>query len=397
MKTSELFRLIGGQICLNACMAGIRMAAPLLALRDGHSALNVGILLSLFALAPVFLALPAGRFADRHGLRRPVSMAVVVAALGAGVAVLFPVFPVLCVSALMTGAAAGAAAIALQRHVGRAAQGPTELKRVFSWLALGPAVSNFVGPLAAGLMIDYAGSSAGDTLGYRAALMLMVLLAVACWLWVRKVPELPPVASVASVGPTRAWDLLREPMMRRLMLVNWCMSSCWDVHQFALPILGHDLGLSASVIGGILAAFAVAAAAIRVVIPLFASRLREHAVVTVAMLVATLVFILYPSMHHPLAMGACSVLLGLALGTVQPMVMSMLHQITPPARHGEALGLRMMAINASSVAMPLAFGTLGAAIGVSALFWSVGLVVGAGSRQAWRLRMPQGGGHGAAP
>ena len=45
----------------------------------------------------------------------------------------------------------------------------------------------------------------------------------------------------------------------------------------------------------------------------------------------------------PLAMGICSVLLGLALGSVQPMIMSMLHQITPEARHGEALGLRLMA------------------------------------------------------
>ena len=61
-------------------------------------------------------------------------------------------------------------------------------------------------------------------------------------------------------------------------------------------------------------------------------------------------------MHTALTMGACSLLLGLALGMVQPMVMSMLHQITPEHRHGEAVGLRMMAINASSVAMPMLFG-----------------------------------------
>jgi hypothetical protein len=57
----------------------------------------------------------------------------------------------------MTGGATGAASIALQRHVGRAARNPTQLKQVFSWLAIGPAVSNFLGPFAAGLMIDHAG------------------------------------------------------------------------------------------------------------------------------------------------------------------------------------------------------------------------------------------------
>ena len=130
MKSSVLGRLIAAHICLHACMAGMRMAAPLLALRDGYSTLAVGVLLALFSLTQVFLARPAGRFADRHGLRRPMGLAVMVSMAGAGSALLFPVFPVLCLAALLTGGATGAALIALQRHVGRAAQGATELKRV---------------------------------------------------------------------------------------------------------------------------------------------------------------------------------------------------------------------------------------------------------------------------
>jgi len=394
MKSPELARLICGHICLHACMAGTRMAAPLLALRDGHSPMNVGILLALFALAPMFLALPAGRFADRRGMRLPVGIAVVIATLGAALAVLLPIFPVLCASAFMTGGATGAASISLQRHVGRAATGPTELKRVFSWLAIGPAVSNFIGPLSAGLMIDFAGSSAGDTTGYRGAFLLMALLPISTWFWIRHIDDLAPVRGVAGAAPTRAWDLMREPMMHRLMLVNWCMASCWDVHMFAVPVIGHERGFDATVIGAILGAFAIAAALIRVVIPFVAARLQEHQVVTAAMVVTMLIFAAYPFMRSALAMGACSVLLGLALGTVQPMVMSMLHQITPEARHGEALGLRLMAINASSVAMPVVFGTLGAVVGVSALFWAVGVFVGLGSRQARLLRLDGQPGYG---
>ena len=127
----ELARLIAGQVFLHACMAGTRMAAPLLALRQGYSEAAVGVLLALYALTQVFLALPAGRFADRHGLKRPMGLSVIAATLGAGLAVAFPVFPVLCASALLTGGATGAASIALQRHVGRAAENPTQLKQVF--------------------------------------------------------------------------------------------------------------------------------------------------------------------------------------------------------------------------------------------------------------------------
>ncbi|MEP6772550.1 MAG: MFS transporter [Polaromonas sp.] len=392
--TRELARLILAQICLHACMAGTRMAAPLLALREGYSPAAVGVLLALFALTQVFLALPAGRFADRHGLRRPISYSVFAAVLGAGAAVVFPVFPVLCLAALLTGGATGAAVISLQRHVGRAAVGALQLRQVFSWLAIGPAVSNFIGPFSAGLLIDHAGTEPGSLLGYRAAFFLMAVLPLASWFLVRRTRELPPV--VAAVGPQpKAWDLLREPAFRRLMLVNWFLSSCWDVHTFVVPVLGFERGISASVIGTILGAFAVAAALIRMVMPLVAAHLKEWKVLVASMLVTAVLFGVYPLMRSAIGMGLCSILLGFALGMVQPMVMSMLHQITPEARHGEALGLRLMAINGSSVVMPMLFGTAGALIGIAGVFWVTGVMVGAGSRAAWLLRnsMPAHGGH----
>ena len=374
----ELVRLIAAQICVHACMAGTRLAAPLLALKQGYSEAAVGVLLALFALTQVFLALPSGRYADRHGLKRPIGLAVIAATLGAGLAVAFPVFPVLCAAALLTGGATGTASIALQRHVGRAASNPTELKQVFSWLAIGPAVSNFIGPFAAGLMIDH--------VGYRGAFLLMSMLPVFAWYWVRVARELPPVirAEGEHHGPT--WNLMREPMFRRLMLVNWLLSSCWDVHTFVVPVLGHERGIPASVIGTILGCFAVAAALVRVAIPLLASQVRESRMLMWAMAATAVIFGIYPFMHASLFMGMCSVALGIALGSVQPMVMSTLHQITPEARHGEAVALRIMLINASSVGMPMLFGAAGAIVGISGVFWVVGAAVGAGSQLARGLR-----------
>jgi sugar phosphate permease len=180
--------------------------------------------------------------------------------------------------------------------------------------------------------------------------------------------------------------LLREPLFRRLLLVNWLLSSCWDVHTFVVPVLGHERGLSASAIGSILGAFAVAAALVRVVLPLLAARLREWAVIAAAMGATAVLFGVYPFLHTAVAMGACSVLLGVTLGTVQPMIMSTLHQITPGHRHGEAVAMRVMAINASSVVMPMLFGVAGTLVGISGLFWTIGVVVAGGSRLAFKLR-----------
>ena len=387
-----LARLIGGQICLHACMSGMRMAAPLLALREGYSALAVGVLLAMFALTQVFLALPAGRYADRHGIRRPVGFSVIAATLGTALAVAFPIFPVLCLSALLTGGATGTASIALQRHVGRAAHDATELKRVFGWLSIGPAIANFVGPFASGLLIDHAGEllgdKPGDLVGFRMTFLLMALLPLLTWWLVRRTQELP-AAPTSESGPRRVWDLLRDPMMRRLLLVNWFLSSCWDVHTFVVPVLGHERDFSASVIGTLLGAFSLAATAVRLTMPWLSVHLSERVVISGAMLLTGLTLGIYPLMDSAWSMGLCSVLLGLALGSVQPMIMSTLHQITPSDRHGEALGLRLMSLNGSSVFMPMLFGTVGAVVGISVVFWTVGGVVGLGSRLAWGLRVAQ--------
>ncbi len=374
----HLLRLIIGHVCLHGAMAGMRMAAPLWALKEGFSAAAVGVLLALFALMQVFLALPAGRYADANGLKKPVGFAIVMASSGALLATVFPHFATLCIAALCVGGATGIASIALQRHVGRAAENPLQLKQVFSWLSIGPAASNFLGPFSAGLLIDFA--------GFRAAFFMMALLPLVTWFWIRKTTELPPV-EVKKEARKEFWDLLREPLMRRLMLVNWLLSSCWDVHTFVVPILGHERGYSASVIGTILGAFAIAAAAVRLLLPILAHSLREWAVITVAMVLTALLFAVYPLMPTALSMGVCSVFLGFTLGCVQPMIMSTLHQITPEDRHGEALGLRLMAINGSSVLMPMLFGLAGAVVGVAGLFWVTGACVGAGSWVAAKLKL----------
>jgi MFS family permease len=388
VKGSELLRVIGAQVCLHATMAGMRLATPLLALQQGYSAAAVGVLIALFALTQVFLALPAGRFADRYGFKRPLWLSVIAASAGAGLALVFPTFPVMCVAALLTGGATGATVIALQRHVGRSATNANQLKRVFSWLAIAPAAANFVGPFLAGLLIDHAGRAPADMLAFRVCFAVMAALPIACWLLARGAHEPPRITPVAGAAPTRAWDLLREPMFRRLLFVNWLQSSSWDVHAFVLPVLGHDRGISASVIGSILGAFAIAAAVIRVVLPLIASRASERSVILSSTIVTAAVFAVYPLLDSALTMGLCSVILGFALGAVQPMVMSMLHQITPHARHGEALGLRLMTINASSVAMPMLFGSIGALIGIAGVFWVVGGVIALGARATWGLKAP---------
>lgn len=361
--------VIGALVCVHASMAATRVTASLLVLHLGYPEWTVGLLLSLFAVAPIALALWAGRQADRFGMHRPLGVGVLMGSGGALVAVLSQHPVAMAVAALSTGGAVAVTAVGIQREAGLMARDPSDLKRVFSWVSLGPAVSNAVAPVVVGLLIDH--------VGYRAGFVFAACLPLLAWALAQRVPRAvpPPHAAHASAGRGGAWDLLRSAPLRNLVLVNLAMSSCWDSHSFAVPVLGHGRGLSASAIGLVLGSFAVAATLVRLGISRWSDHLNERTALRTAMAVATLACALYAWLPGVVGMVLGSSLLGLALGSVQPMVLAMLHQVTPPARHGQALGLRMLCTNAATIVMPLLFGALAAGTVPAAPMWLMGLLV----------------------
>jgi MFS family permease len=379
--------LVIGQLGLHGAMAGLRLAASLQVLREGHGAWTVGMLLALFAAAPVLTAWKSGRLADRYGYHPMVRGAVVLALVGGAAAWLSTMaagwvhLGLLCLAAMLTGTAANVGILTIQHTAGLAARDTTERMRVFSWLGVAPSFANVIGPVAVGFMID--------GFGFAAGYLLMMALPVVTWLAARRVPRKTPLPQADAATAHTAWSLLKAPGMRRLLTVNWLLSMSWDVHSFAVPLLGHERGFSASTVGLILGTFTLSVTGIRLAIPVLAHRLNEVAVMRGAMAGTALIFAAYPLAPNAWAMGAMAVLLGITLGSVQPMIMTVLHQVTPAGRHGEALALRSMAINATSTVMPLVFGASGALVGTTALFWAVGAAVLAGSRMPRRFSPPQ--------
>jgi MFS family permease len=371
---SALLALIACQIGLHACTQGVRMAAPLQALHDGRGAWAVGVLMAFFALLPALLALHAGRMADRHGYHRPVRVAATLSLVGAAAAALSGDYVVLCLAAAFCGAGSGFGMIAIQRTAGRLARDRTERMRIFSWVALAPAVAGLIGPLLAGELIDH--------LGFRAAFAALAVLPAATLLIAQAVPrETGRVATSAAPAQRArpAWELLRAAPFRQLLLVNWLVSASWDVFGFALPILGHQRGLSASALGAVMFAYAAASMAVRVLIPAVAHRLSRNAMMAGALATTATVFAVFPLLHGVVPMCACAALLGLALGAVQPAILASVHDASPADRHGEALALRALTVHVSMAAMPLLFGAAGAALGAGTLFWIMAAALGAGS------------------
>lgn len=250
------------------------------------------------------------------------------------------------------------------------AENPGELKRVFSWVALSQALSNALSPVIAGLLIDHS--------GFRAAFAFSALLPLLAWAAARYVPRQARLAAAGAAQARPAWELLRDPALRHLLILNIVLSASWDAHSFVVPVLGHAKGLSASSIGLVLGSFAVAATLVRLAIVRWALHLDELKALRLAMAVATAVLLVYAWLPGTAGLMLGSAVLGMALGSVQPMILATLHQVTPADRHGQALGLRMLASNGATVAMPLGFGLLASATLAAAPLWLMAaLLVGA--------------------
>ena len=365
MKQPPAFAyIIATLVGLHACMAATRVAASIAVLQQGYPDWAVGALLSLYAVAPIVLSLWAGRLADRFGFHRPVWWAIGMALAGAALPVLSQHVAAFAVSGLLTGGGLSVGAVAIQREAGLRARDAGDLKRVFGWVALGPALSNTLAPILTGLLIDHVGLRAAFAFG-------AVLPLVAAWA-ARQVPQTPPRFENTAAMPLpagSAWSLLRMPVLRNVLLVNVAMAAAWDAHSFTVPVVGHARGLSASAIGLVLSSFAVAATAVRVAILAGSERIGEQRALGLATTLATGVMLVYAWLPGPLGMMLGSALLGVALGSVQPMVLSMLHQAAPPDRRGQAIALRVLFTNGATIAMPLAFGLLAAATNNAAPMW----------------------------
>jgi MFS family permease len=362
----------------HVALTGGRITVSLSALQLGMSTLTVGALIAVFAVLPMIFSIKAGRWVDRVGAAKPM-------ACGTGLLIFGTLTPAVApnqLSLLLASCCMGIGfmlhQVATQNVLGLAE--PAIRLRNFSWMSLALGASGFCGPLFGGLAIDHIGNDAAF------ALLSLGPLGAAFGLY-RARHALARIKPTASLGEAHrsVSELLALPALRRILLVNTILSGAWDCHLFIVPIFGIAIGLSATTIGVILAAFAGATFVIRLLLPLLQRRVRSWTLIRIAMGTAAADFMVYPLFTDVAILIGLSFALGLALGCSQPSILALLHHHSPPGRAAEAVGLRMALINGSQVSLPLTFGALGAVIGIAPLFWAYALALLAGG---WLNRNP---------
>lgn len=375
-RRARLVALTALIVLTHMAFGGGRVAMALYALKLGGSTFTVGLLISLLAVVPMLISVSAGRWSDRTGATTPCLLALLLVIAGMLLPWAFESLASLYVSALLCGSGFMLGHVAVNNAVGHIGK-PSERTENFSYLSLGFSVSGTLGPVVAGLLIDHAGHGRAFL-----CLTLFPLLAFAAWLHVRRHPR--DAAPPPPPGKTRVLDLLRDAPLRAVFIVSGLMSMSWDLFLFMVPIYGSRLDLSASTIGAILGAFSVATFLIRAATPWLSRSFSEWQLLTGALATASVVYIVFPLVSAVPLLFALSFLLGIGLGSAQPMVMSLIHHTAPEGRAGEAVGVRNTVMNASQTFLPGSFGAMGGALGMVPAFWIVAAILAAGSVFAHR-------------
>ena len=354
------------------CYSSVNAARVLLslyALNLGSEPSAVGLRFATYFAFPLVLSWPVGRVSDRVGSR----WLLLFGALSGAGAMLVPYFvrslPALYFAGMMTGLSFAFSNVLLQNLVGILSK-PHERARNFSNFSLVGSTTSLIGPLVAGFGIDHAGHAV--TCLYVASLSSAAAALLLLWGKVLPGPR-------RDAGPAESLrNTLANPAILRILATSSVVQVGYDLYQFYLPVYGHGIGLSASVIGMVLATFSAAVFAVRIVMPRLIARLGDETLLAYALYLTGMSFVLIPFFSSAIALAMISFMFGLGMGCGQPITTMLLFSRSPQGRSGETLGVRQTANNILRVISPPLFGLIASAFGLFPVFGISALLMAAG-------------------
>ena len=367
-------------------LKGSRMLIALLALEFEADPVTIGFLISTYAVFPLMMAVYAGRLTDRIGVRWPMLCGSLGMTAGLLIPCAWPALEALFLSAMVLGAGNIFFHVSCHNLVG-AIESKGGRTGNFGTFSLGASVSGMLGPVLVGFMVD----GAGYTWTFVTLAGIVIVPVFVLLLYPRFIPRVVQSKPDPQAGGLR--ELLADRALRNTLVTSGLIITAIDLFNFYMPIYGRAVGLSASTIGWVIGMQAAAAFVVRLWMPRLARHFGEARVLTWSLLMAGATYLLFPMFDQPLVMGAVSFLLGLGLGCGQPLSIVLTYNNAPPARIGEALGIRLAVNKFTQISVPIVFGTLGASFGVAPVFWSNAVLLMVGGALTARARAVPGNRH----
>lgn len=366
-----LLRLV---IAFSFAQGAVSMARPAVSYRAlalGADERAIGVIAGVYALLPLFAAVPLGRRTDQGRCAPLLPVGVVLIAGGCAMSGLANSLVAMAVWSGVMGLGHLSFVIGAQSLVARQSA-PHEHDRNFGHFTIGASLGQLVGPIAAGALIG------GPDMARTSALALVVAGAGAAVaftsLWRIERP-VEPGSRTAQGERVPVHRILRTRGVPGGIFISLAVLSATDILTAYLPVVGEHRGIAPSVIGLLLSLRAAATIACRLVMTPMLRLLGRTALLTVTCVLGALLCagIALPVPVWALALTLAA--LGFCLGVGQPLSMTTVVQAAPDDARSTALALRLTGNRLGQAGTPAAAGLIAGVAGVAAPFVMLGALL----------------------
>lgn len=385
-----LLRLVIAFAFAQGAVSMARPAVSYRALSVGADERAIGVITAVYALLPLFVAVPLGRRTDQGRCAPLLVVGVFLISGGCALSGLAGSLTSLAAWSGVMGLGHLCFVIGAQSIVARRSA-PAEQDRNFGHFTIGASLGQLAGPMAAGLVV----SGQGDEMARTSALALLAAAAAAAVsftsLWrIEARTARGTVAERSAKVPVLG--ILRTRGVAAGIFISLAVLSATDILTAYLPVIGEQRGIAPATIGLLLSLRAAATIACRLVMTPMIRLVGRTVLLTVTCLVGGL---LCAGIALPVPVWALALMLavlGFCLGVGQPLSMTTVVRAAPDGARSTALALRLTGNRLGQVAAPASAGLVAGIAGTAAPFAMLGvLLLVAGGLG---LRKPGGDGAG---
>lgn len=364
---------------LQAVFVAVRVLITYRALELGGGAAAVGIITASYSLVPLAISVPAGRWVDGRMLSRALRVGAIVSVGAVVVCALSGSLPVLVVGSVLLGVGNLLTMVAAQAYIPRMSA-PAQFDHRFGMFSLAVSIGQAGGLPVAGLIASSALGTAG-AMGVMAGLCTLA-------------GSIAAARSLSTGGRGQARDtapervgmvaMLGEPGFRAAVFGSLVVLTAIDLMSAYLPVLGEHRGWGVLAVTAVLTARSIASVASRAFLGPLLARVPRRALLVAGTGGSVLPVIALPWVPHVAVAAILMAVAGFFWGIAQPLSMTWVTQLVPPAVRGSALAMRMSGNRVGQVVIPLAAGGLASVTGVGAVFVATAGLLSAAAALTWR-------------
>ena len=355
--------------------ASIYVMRPMItyrAIENGASSFEIGVIASIYALLPLLVAVPMGRWVGRLG-EIPLLVAGSLSFIALGIA--FSFLNNVIAIALAT-AVAGVAHLsnvaASQAMV--ASRSPVHLQdHNFGYFSFSTSLGHTVGPVIGGLIAGSSGVLPESSTSAFVFASIVAALSLLPFLFFKGLAEVKSKAERDAAGSIKARDVMRRPGIKPAIWTSLAVASTNDVLVVILPLVGTEFGISPVTIGVILSLRSGSAMISRFFLGRSTARFGSARVMNYSIFISALLLFVSVFATSAITLGASMAVIGFLLGMGQPLTMSIVSKKTPIEERAMAISIRLFGNRFGQFIVPMGAGALAAPFGGGSVF--IGLAV----------------------